>query len=109
MKHALVIILLVVGVGTQAWSCLGVCAMADAMDRLHFTAPATTLGIGAVGMAMVLEFSLSTMGIKAILVVVLVGVTNPILTHATARALRVRAHGRWQVDDELAGPPQGTM
>jgi multisubunit Na+/H+ antiporter MnhG subunit len=32
-----------------------------------------------------------------VLVALLVLVTTPVLTHATARAARVRAHGRWKV------------
>jgi multicomponent Na+:H+ antiporter subunit G len=103
-----VAVLLTVGVASVLLSCLGVLVMRDALDRLHFTAPAATIAPVVVAVAVLVEEPLSSAGIKAVLVAVLIVVTTPVLSHATARAARIREHGRWQVlphelqDDEIS-------
>lgn len=91
--------LLVVGVGVTLASCVGVLVMRDAYDRLHYSSPATTIAPLAIAAAIVLEESFSAAGIKALLVALVLLVTNPVLTHATARAARVRALGEWAVQE----------
>jgi monovalent cation/proton antiporter MnhG/PhaG subunit len=108
-----VAVLLIVGVGVELACCLGVLVMRDAYDKLHYTAPATTVGSLAIALAVVVEESLSQAGIKALLVFGALLVANPVLTHATARAARVRQYGRWQSDaggaDRTPAPdPPGT-
>jgi multicomponent Na+:H+ antiporter subunit G len=95
----LVAALLVVGVGVTLASCVGVLVMGDAYDRLHFTAPATTIAPLAIAAAIVLEERLSAAGIKALLVALVLLVTNPVLTHATARAARIRQFGEWTIQE----------
>jgi monovalent cation/proton antiporter MnhG/PhaG subunit len=90
--------LLTVGVGVELACCLGVLVMRDVYDKLHYTAPATTIGSLAIALAVVVEESLSQAGIKALLVFGALLVTNPVLTHATARAARVRQLGGWEPD-----------
>jgi monovalent cation/proton antiporter MnhG/PhaG subunit len=101
-----VAVLLVLGVGVELGCAVGVLVMRDAYDRLHYTAPATTLGPLAIAAAIVVQESFSQAGVKAILVALALLVTNPVLTHATARAARVRRHGEWLVrEDEEVGDP----
>ena len=69
----------------------------DALDRLHFTAPAGVVAPVGVAAAVLVEEPLSSAGLKAVLVAVLLIVTTPVLSHATARAARIREHGRWRV------------
>jgi len=88
--------LLVVGVGVELVCCVGVLVMRNLYDKLHYTAPATTIGALAIAAAIVVEESFTQAGVKAILVLLIMLVTNPVLTHATARAARVRELGRWQ-------------
>jgi multicomponent Na+:H+ antiporter subunit G len=76
-----------------------VLVMRDAYDRLHYTAPATTIAPLAIAAAIVLEERLSAAGIKALLVALALLVTNPVLTHATARAARIRQLGEWTVQE----------
>lgn len=92
--------LLGLGVGLELICCVGVVAMRDAYDRLHFTGPASTLGPLAIAAAIVVEESLWPAGAKALLVALVLAVTNPLLVHATARAGRVRELGRWGVHPE---------
>ena len=108
MTTVVVGVLLGVGVASVLLSCLGVLVMRDALDRLHFTAPADTIAPVVVAVAVLVEEPLSSAGIKAVLVAVLIVVTTPVLSHATARAARIREHGRWRMlprelrDDEIA-------
>jgi multicomponent Na+:H+ antiporter subunit G len=97
VRDVIVAVLLGLGVAATLLSCVGVLVMGDALDRLHFTAPASTVSPVLFALAVLVEEPLSSAGVKAVLVAVLIVVTTPVLTHATARAARVRAHGRWKV------------
>jgi monovalent cation/proton antiporter MnhG/PhaG subunit len=101
-----VAVLLGFGVGVELGCAVGVLVMRDVYDRLHYTAPATALGPPAIAAAIVLRESFSQAGVKAILVALALLVTNPVLTHATARAARVREYGEWRVQEgeEVAEP-----
>ena len=46
---------------------------------------------------MLVEEPLSSAGIKAVIVALLIVVTTPSLSHATARAARIREHGRFKL------------
>ena len=97
-------VLLGFAAGVGILSCLGLFAVQGVFDRLHMTAPASTLVPAAIALAIVLDESpTSAAGIKAILVAIIVIGLNPVLVHATARAAVVRKHGRWQlVSDDHA-------
>jgi monovalent cation/proton antiporter MnhG/PhaG subunit len=97
VTDVLVTVLLVVAVLAVLISCLGMLVMRDALDQLHFTAPAATIAPVAVAVAVLLEEPLSGAGVKAVIVAVLLVITTPVLSHATARAARIREHGRWKV------------
>lgn len=92
---ALAYALLATGVAVTLMSCLGVLVMPNVFDRLHYTSPATTLGAFAVSLAIVVEEGWSAASVKAMLVFVLLVVTGTVLTHATARAARIRQFGHW--------------
>jgi monovalent cation/proton antiporter MnhG/PhaG subunit len=105
-RQVVVAILLTLGVGVELTCCVGVLVMRDAYDKLHYTAPATTVGSLAIAAAVVVSESLSQAGVKALLVFLALLVTNPVLTHATARAARVRELGAWRKGLEPAGPSE---
>ncbi len=95
-QMVLAAILLALGVGIELLCCLGLLVMDTVFDRLHYVGPAAALGPIAIAGAVLLEEGISTAGLKAILIaVVLVGI-GPVVTHATARAARVRRFGHWQ-------------
>ena len=97
MSEVVVDVLLAVGAATVLLSCVGLLVMRDALDRLHFTTPAATLGPVLIAAAVLVEEPLSSAGIKAVIVAVLIVVTTPVLSHATAWAARYRERGRWRV------------
>jgi monovalent cation/proton antiporter MnhG/PhaG subunit len=96
-------VLLAVGVAIELACCLGVLVMRDAHDKLHYIGPAAILGPIAVAAAIVVRESWSQAGIKAVITVVLMIIANPVLTHATGRALYIRRR------DHLEPEHDGTL
>jgi multicomponent Na+:H+ antiporter subunit G len=92
-----VVVLLAIGVGSALLGAVGILAARDPYDQLHFTGPATVIGPIAIAGAVLVEEPLSSAGIKAVLVALIMIATGPILLHATARAARVRERGRWVI------------
>jgi multicomponent Na+:H+ antiporter subunit G len=91
-----VVVLLFAGVGLEVICCLGLVVFRDAMDRLH-CAGAAGFGAALVAAAVVVQDSFSLIGDKAIVLALFLLVANPVLTHMTARAVRMRALGDWRL------------
>ena len=102
-----VAVLLAVGVASALMSALGLLATKDPYDQLHFTGPATVIAPVAIAAAVLVEEPLSSAGIKAVLVALIMLASGPILIHATARAARVRERGRWVVLPEELKAKEG--
>jgi multicomponent Na+:H+ antiporter subunit G len=96
VKEVVIVLLLLAAVGVELVCSLGLLVITDSFDRLHFLGPASTIGSLLVAAAIVVEESLSSNGIKALAAALLLLLTSPILTHATARAARVRQYGHWR-------------
>lgn len=86
--------LLSLGVAAELVCCLGLVAMRNAFDRLHYAGAASTVGPVLIGAALLIRESLSGPGVKTILVVVFVVVAGAVVTSATARMARLREHGQ---------------
>ena len=72
----------------------GLFAMRDAVDKLHYVAPATTLAPIAIAFAIVLEDGLSSQaGLKSLCVALAIIATSPIVSFATLRAIQTREVG----------------
>lgn len=78
-------------------SVLGVIFVRNLYQRLHFVTPAAVLGPLLVGMAVVVKETFNIRGLQTIATVAAMVVLGPILTHATARAARVREKGDWRL------------
>ncbi len=87
------------GVGLVVVSCLGVLVLRGVFERLHFSSPAV-LGATFVAVAVVIKESFSVIGDQVLVIAVFLLLASPILTHATARAARVDAHGEWELRPE---------
>ena len=85
--------LVVAGVAVLAFACLGVVVMPGALARLHYASVAP-LGLVLVTAAVLVDDGPSLIGVKAVLTCVFLVATSPVLAHATARALHVRAERR---------------
>jgi multicomponent Na+:H+ antiporter subunit G len=100
--QAAVGVLLVAGFLSVALSSAGLVAAKSGWDKLHYTGPANVVGSVAIAGAVLVEEPLSSAGIKAVLVAIILFLTGPVLVHATARAARIRQHGRFVIlSDEL--------
>jgi multicomponent Na+:H+ antiporter subunit G len=86
-------ILLAVGVVATLVCCLGLLVMRSTYDRLHYASAIGTVGPSLILAAVVVEEGLSSGTLKALVAVMAVGVTGPVLTHAIARAARIRDGG----------------
>lgn len=91
-----VAILLFAGVALMLLSAIGLVLMRETLDRLHYIGSA---GFGAllVGIAITVEESFSLIGNKALAVGVFVLISGIVLTHVTARAVRVHELGDWRI------------
>lgn len=100
-EHAILVnSLLALGVGIEGLSCLGLLVARNIYDRLHFLAPASTLGPLAIAAAVIVNHASPQNIIKAIFIVLFFWIINPVLTHATARASRIREFGDLNIHPE---------
>ena len=102
----LIDVLLGIGVASAVISCVAALAMKDLYERLHYLTPPATLTIICFTAAVIADKHLSSAGIKALIIMVVLLPMNAVLTHATARAARIRQFGRWIAD---ATEVRGTM
>jgi monovalent cation/proton antiporter MnhG/PhaG subunit len=90
-RHIAAHVVLGLGTGICVLGCLGVLVARDAWDRLHYAGPAAMLAPSLIAIAVIVDnATLEQASIKAIVVAVLLGLTSPVLVHATARAMRLR-------------------
>jgi multisubunit Na+/H+ antiporter MnhG subunit len=95
-RHLCWLILLAAGVGVEVVCVLGLVLLRDALDRLH-CAGAVGLGAALVCAAVVVRDSFSLIGDKAAALGFVLLFANPVLVHATARMIRIRRAGEWNV------------
>jgi multicomponent Na+:H+ antiporter subunit G len=99
-------ILLAAGLATFLLMAVALLVVKDFYARLHFLTPASTLGVVLIAAAVVVAESISQAGIKAMLVAAILVVTSPVISHATARAARIRQKRRWQPAPEENFPEE---
>jgi multicomponent Na+:H+ antiporter subunit G len=90
VRHIIALVLLVAGVTVIVVSCLGVLVVPGAYQKLHFAAPASSLGGVLVGAGLAVEAAVFTSAFKDVFTVLVLAVTGPVVTTATARAVRAR-------------------
>ncbi len=94
MRSIVVDVLLFAGVAVLLLCALGVLVMGSAYDRLHY-ASAAGWGVLLVACSILVRESLSLIADKALLTALILVVCGPVLSHATARAGRIRERGAW--------------
>jgi multicomponent Na+:H+ antiporter subunit G len=88
-------VLLALAVGVALLSSIGIVAMRDPYQRLHFISPPASLSALCVTLAILLGEKQKQAAGKAALVAFLLYFMNSVVTHATARAHFVREKGKW--------------
>ncbi|MFL5344547.1 MAG: cation:proton antiporter [Hyalangium sp.] len=79
-------------------SSVGVLVMKDPYQRLHYIGPPTTVGAILINLAVFLDEPQKVAGLKMLLTTVVLITMNGVITHATARAARIRELGRLSVE-----------
>lgn len=103
-REVIVGILLAIGVLGFLVCALGLLLSRDFYDQLHFLAPASLIGATAIPLSILVQDGFSQTGSKAILIAFLLFWANPVLTHASARAGRIRRKGQWPPTDNEKCP-----
>ena len=87
-------ILLWAGVVAVVAGSLGILVARTVFDRLHYAGLLSSLGAVGVTAAVAIHEGWTQAGMKCALIGVIILFTNPVLTHATTRAARVRQFGK---------------
>jgi len=88
-------VLLALAVLTVAGAALGTAVMPDAYARLHFVTPAAVVAPAGVTLAVFVREGLDYSTGATFIALVFMVAASPFLSHATARAIRVRERGDW--------------
>lgn len=87
-------VLVGLGVATEIVACIGLLAMRNAIDRLHYASAAGGLGPAFVAAAVCArEGVVSSQGLSALLIAVVLALAGAALGLAVARTIRLRTHG----------------
>jgi monovalent cation/proton antiporter MnhG/PhaG subunit len=70
--------------------------MPTIFSKLHYLSIASALGTSSIVFSIFIKEGFTQSGIKALIAGLLIAGLNPLLTHATARARRIRTYGQWQ-------------
>jgi monovalent cation/proton antiporter MnhG/PhaG subunit len=90
VSETIVAVLLGIGVLGFAFTAVGLLFSRDLYNQIHYLAPGSIFGSLAFAAAAVLHEGFSQSGTKAILIALILLISNPVLSHATARAGRIR-------------------
>ena len=96
-------VLLALAVLVVAASAVGVAAMKDACARLHFVTPAAVVAPLLVALAVFVRQGLDQNTGETLVALFFMMAVGPYLSHATIRAIRVREHGDWRLQQEKQG------
>lgn len=87
-------VLVWLGVAVELFCCVGLAAVRQPIDRLHYAGAATVVGPALVATAVCVEEGLfTTSGLNAVAVALLLALLGAALGVATARAIRLRERG----------------
>jgi monovalent cation/proton antiporter MnhG/PhaG subunit len=79
---------------------IGIAVMGDPYQRLQFPAPISGVAVPLIVAAVFIQTNDFQARAKAVLVMIILFFTNAVLTHATARAERLRTKGHWEVESD---------
>ncbi len=91
MHHTTVAAVLVgIAVALALLCSIGVGIMKNPLERLHFSAPVTSFSVALIACAMWIDDPNWQARLKVALIAVIMFLMNAVLSHATARAIRIR-------------------
>jgi multisubunit Na+/H+ antiporter MnhG subunit len=77
---------------------VGVLAMRDPAQKLHFVTPAALVAPVLVALAVLVRMGLDENTGETCVALLFMGIGGPYLSHATIRAIRIRDTGDWRLD-----------
>jgi multisubunit Na+/H+ antiporter MnhG subunit len=87
-------VLVALGVAIELAACVGLVAMRNAIDRIHYAGAGTVVGPALIAAAVCVEEGLfTTNGLNAVVVALLLALLGGALATATARVIRLRDRG----------------
>jgi multisubunit Na+/H+ antiporter MnhG subunit len=96
VREVAVDILLGLAVVVAIASGVGVLAMRDTYQKVHYLTPLSIVAPVLVGLAVLVQAGYSTRSAQTWLAVGFLVIASPFLSHATIRAARIRAEGDWR-------------
>lgn len=104
-----VAVLLGISVVSTGICCSALLLFRDLFQRLHYVSVVTTVSTFALLLAVVIKEGAGQATTKTVLSFIVLLLINAVLSHATARAARVREFGHWtpNPDEQIEGAPQG--
>lgn len=91
MHHPTIAAVLVgIAVALSLVCSIGVAVMKSPLERLHFSAPVTSFGAGLIACAVWIDDPNWQARLKVVLIAIILFLMNAILSHATARGIRIR-------------------
>lgn len=101
MHHPTIAAVLVgIAVALSLACSIGVAVMKSALERLHFSATVSSFGAGLIACAVWIDDPTWQSRLKVVLVALVLFVMNSVLSHATARAIRIRDHHHFEPHPE---------
>ena len=97
-----------IGVLVVALCALAMLVVPEAYPRFHFLGPASTVGTWGVCLGVVLVEGWGTAAVEVLLLAIGISGAGAVLTHASARAMRIREHGDWRGTGREAQPGAGS-
>jgi multisubunit Na+/H+ antiporter MnhG subunit len=96
MRELSLVVALAATVAACWLGCLGMWRMPEPTQALHYLSLPAGVGSVFLAVAVFLETTWSSAALKSGLIVILLAAANSVVTHATARAIRVRKLGHWE-------------
>ena len=76
---------------------VGILAMRDVYQRIHYVTPVSLVAPASIGIAIFIQSGWSSRSAQTWLAIGFMGIASPYLSHATMRAARIRATGDWRL------------
>lgn len=96
IREVITDVLLALAVLTVAAAAIGVLVVRDAYARVHYLTPAAVVAPVLVALAIFVTEGLDANTGETVVALVFMVIAAPFLSHATMRAIRVRAEGDWR-------------
>lgn len=96
MNNIIGFIFIIIGLAFDFFGCLGLVRLPDVYNRLQAATKCVTLGTCCILIGMVVIVGFTAAGIKAILCILFLLLTSPVVAHALARAAHISGVKLWK-------------